>query len=188
MEKQLEKKNEEIENLKVSVDVENIYAEECECMRKKLGSLEIERAILKTENTKLQSQMKEKTNLINEKKNKIESMESDQKQHSKELKSLKSKMDDVKFANSKMTKDLSKSEKTITNMEFEIKQLKKKLENHQKTKPPKESVFIIEILCFFRAILKTPESPKSPKRSKSRTSLLPSRACFLNVSFVPTRP
>lgn len=168
MEKELEQKNEEIANLKVSIDVENIYAEECEFMRKKMTKVEIDRAVLKTENGKLTRQIKEKSLLINQKKNKIgmlskmififiiyftinckkkswkwESMETSQKQHTKELKSLKSKMDDVKFANSQMTKDLNKSEKNVSNLEFEIKQLKKKLENHQKTKPPKECVRLL---------------------------------------------
>ncbi|CBY33678.1 unnamed protein product [Oikopleura dioica] len=147
MEKQIEKKNEEIENLKVSVDVENIYAEECDAMRNKMVTLDIDRALLKSENGMLTRQIKEKSHLIHQKKQQIESMESNQKQHTKELKSLKLKMDDVKFANSKMTKELTKSEKTITNYEFEIKQLKKKLESHQKTKPsPKECVLFFIIL------------------------------------------
>ena len=71
MEKQIEKKNEEIENLKVSVDVENIYAEECDAMRNKMVSLDIDRALLKSENGKLTRQIKEKSHLIHQKKQQI---------------------------------------------------------------------------------------------------------------------
>ena len=71
MEKQIEKKNEEIENLKVSVDVENIYAEECDSMRNKMVTLDIDRALLKSENGKLTRQIKEKSHLIHQKKQQI---------------------------------------------------------------------------------------------------------------------
>jgi len=71
MEKQIEKKNEEIENLKVSVDVENIYAEECDAMRNKMVTLDIDRALLKSENGMLTRQIKEKSHLIHQKKQQI---------------------------------------------------------------------------------------------------------------------